>query len=567
MTTSTAPEALLFFGGPIRTMTVERPVVEALGVVGDRIVAAGSRSEVEAVLGGFPGRRPRPVDLDGALLLPGFVDCHTHLGGFALRMNFVDLDGAASLEEALARVRDFAARVGPGRWVRGGGWNKNLWPGGRFPSRLDLDRVVPSSPVALSSKDGHSWWLNTEALRRAGIGRDTPDPPGGEIERDASGEPTGILKETAGGLVTAALEQPSTEEYAALMGRAMAAANEKGLVGIHDMEGRESLRAFQALLAAGGLALRVWMYLPGELLPSLGDLGLESGFGGPWLRIAGVKAFLDGALGSQTADMLEPYVGSGARGIETMTTEAFTDLVGRASAARLAVAVHAIGDRANRKALDAFEAHAATWRKAGLRHRIEHVQLLHPDDLPRLGRLGVVASMQPIHAPSDRDMADRYWGPDRVRTAYAWRSLVRTGARLAFGSDVPVESCDPLKGLYAAVTRRHPDEPGREPWHAEEALTPYEAVKAYTVGAAWAVGAEAERGTLEPGKLADLVILSEDFLAVPGGDPPAAPGGDSLGAPGGGLPAGPDGEWAGTVLLRTQVVATIVGGRFVYGAL
>jgi len=253
-----------------------------------------------------------------------------------------------------------------------------------------------------------------------------------------------------------------------------------------------------------------------------------------------VKAFLDGALGSQTADMLAPYEGGGqGTGLATMTPGAFSALVKRAAAARLPVAVHAIGDRANRVALDAFEEHLETSRAAGLRHRIEHVQLLHPDDVPRLGRLGVVASMQPIHAPSDRDMAEDYWGR-RCAGGYAWRSVADAGAVLAFGSDVPVETLDPLQGIFAAVTRRSPLEPEREPWYPEQAVSPLEAVRAYTTGAAWAVGAERERGTLEPGNLADLVVLSDDILA-----PGAAP----------------------EVMLRTRVEATVVGGRLVHGRL
>ncbi|MEW6032753.1 MAG: amidohydrolase [Bacillota bacterium] len=533
-------ERLVFHGGVIRTLAADRPVVEALGVIGDRIAAVGSRSEVEAALTTGDGRRPRPVDLRGGLLLPGFVDSHTHLGSFGLRLSLVDVDGARSLEDVCRRVAAFAADLPPGRWVRGGGWNKNAWPGGRFPTRHDLDRAAPRNPAALNSKDGHTWWVNTEGLRLLGIGRDTPDPPGGEIERDADGEPTGILKENAGMYLAKAVEQPSSEEYARCMTAAAAAANRRGLVGVHDMAGRESLRVYQALDRAGVLTLRVWMYLPDEMLPNLSAAGLEGGFGGACVRIAGIKAFLDGALGSQTADMLEPYEGSDRRGVTVMPPEVFRDLVARAAAARLPVAVHAIGDRANRSALDAFEASLDASRAAGLRHRIEHAQLFHPDDLPRVGRLGLVASVQPIHAPSDRDIADNYWGPRRCgHGAYAWRSLLQTGARLAFGSDVPVETLDPLQGLYAAVTRRHPEDPSREPWYPEESVSLEDAVRGYTVWSAWAVRAEGERGTLEEGKMADLVVLSEDILGR--SDP--------------------------EVLLRTEVVATLVGGRFVHGEL
>jgi len=531
----------VFFGGPIHSLAgpAGDSLVEALGVWGGAIAAVGARSEVEQALTTGDGRRPRPVDLRGATLLPGFVDCHTHIGSFGLRLSLVDLDGVTSLEEACEMVRRAAQALPRGRWVRGGGFNKNLWPGRCFPTRSDLDRVAPDNPVALSSKDGHTLWLNSEGLRLAGVNRDTADPPGGEIERNASGEPTGILKETATELGYKVVDQPSPEEYAGCLERAAAEAAARGLVGVHDMEGRESFKALQALRAAGRLGLRVWIYLPEEFLGHLEAVGLQCGFGDPYLRVAGVKAFLDGALGSQTADMLAPYEGSGGRGLATMTAEAFSALVGRAAAARLPVAVHAIGDRANRKAIDAFEEHLEVSRAGGLRHRIEHVQLLDPADVPRLGRLGLVASMQPTHAPSDRDMAEAYWGA-RCATGYAWRSVAAGGAVLAFGSDVPVENLDPLRGIYAAVTRRNPADPDRAPWYPEEAVSPLEAVRAYTAGAAWAVGAERERGTLEPGKAADLVVLADDILS-PGGDP--------------------------GVILRTRVEATVVGGRLVHGSL
>lgn len=536
----------VFFGGPIHTLAPDIGRVEAVGVMGNRIAAVGTRHEVEAALTTGDGRRPQPIDLDGATLLPGLVDAHTHIGSFGLRLSLVDLEGVASLERACALVGEAAAGLPPGRWVRGGGWNKNLWPGGHFPTRHDLDRVSPHNPVALSSKDGHTFWLNTEALRLADVTADTPDPPGGEIERKADGLPTGILKENAMEFAFRSMDQPTAEEYATCMERAQAAAHALGLVGVHDMEGRESFRALQSLEAGGRLTLRVWMYVPHEFIDGLEQFGVLGGFGTARLKIAGLKAFLDGALGSQTADMLEPYVGSpGNRGIETMTAEVFTELVGRASAARLPLAVHAIGDRANRKALDAFEAHLAVTRAAGLRHRIEHVQLLHPADIPRLGRLGVTASMQPIHAPSDRDLADALWG-ERAAGGYAWRSVVGHGAVLAFGSDVPVETANPFYGLYAAMTRKHFQDPEREPWRPDETVTPLQAVLAYTVGAAYASGSEAERGTLEPGKLADLVVVADDILAP----------GIVDGKPG-----------AAEVLLRTRAIATLVDGKFVHGEL
>jgi len=539
-------DSTIFFGGPIYTLAESgRPArVEALAVRDGRIAAVGTRSQVQADLAALDGCSPRLIDLEGATLLPGFVDSHTHFLEWALFLDWVDLEGVPTLEQALEKVARFAAGLPKGEWVRGGRWNKNLWE--RAPNRRDLDRVVPDHPVVLGSKDMHSYWLNTAALRLVGINRDTPDPPGGEIERDDSGEPTGILRENAAALLGGAIlgEAGPSGRLAALR-KAIDRAHAMGLVGVSDMEGREAFKLFQSLDRAGELSLRVWLYLPEALLPQLAEVGLESGFGGANLKVAGVKAFLDGSLGSQTADMLEPFEGTQKRGIATMTPEAFDALVERASREGLAVAVHAIGDHAVRVALDGFEKHRELRQAAGLRHRIEHLQLFDPADLPRIGRLGVVASMQPIHAPSDRDIADRYWGPRRSASAYAWRSVAEAGAVLAFGSDVPVEDCNPLGGLFAAVTRRHPEDPAREPWHPEQAVSPVQAVRAYTVGAAWAVGAERERGTLEPGKAADFVILSEDILKAGAG--------------------GGDGNGDGEVILKAKVLGTAVAGRFVYG--
>jgi predicted amidohydrolase YtcJ len=537
----------VFFGGPIRTLRDGLSVVQAVGVRGDRIAATGSRSEVERALTTADGRRPRPFDLEGATLLPGLVDAHVHLEHLGRRLGLLDLDGVDSLAEACRLVGEAARGLPPGAPVRGGGWSKSRW-GDRFPTRHDLDRVAPDRPVVLSSKDGHSWWLNSEALRQAGLARESLAPPGADIQRDAAGEPTGILREygdffawddspdaSSGGPAAAVAAS------AARLRLAVAEVHRRGLVGVHDMEGREALKGLQALAADDRLDLRVWVYVPGAALELLAGVGLESGFGGPYLRLAGLKVFLDGALGSESASLLEPYENSANLGLDQMSPEEFAAVVARASAERLAIAAHAIGDRAVRSAVDAFKAHQTVWQAAGLRHRIEHLQFGHPDDIRRYGRLGLVGSMQPIHAPSDRDMAERHWGPRRCASAYAWRTVADAGAVLAFGSDAPVETCDPLQGLYAAVTRRHPRDPGREPWCPELAVTPLEAVRAYTVGAAWAVGAERERGTIEPGRLADFTLLSEDILARP--DEPSA---------------------TGDILGRTRVLGTVVGGRLVY---
>lgn len=519
----------LFVNGRVYTLDPGKPEVTAIAVSGGRITAVGRNQEILDLKG--PG--DEVIDLEGRAALPGFTDSHAHFLSFCERFEEVDLEGAASLEEALRRVREGAAAAPAAAWITGGGWNKNLWGG--FPTRLDLDRVVPARPVALSSKDGHALWVNSKALAAAGVTGETADPPNGAIQRGADGEPTGILFEFAQELVYRHVPPRTPEDNARLLRRGIREAHARGLVGVHCPEGAASFRAFQDLRAAGELDFRVFMMIPAEELQAAAAVGLRTGFGDEFLRVGAIKAFADGALGPQTACMIADYEGRpGYRGIPTTTPEAMRELVASATRAGLSMAVHAIGDLANRLVLDAYEAVAGESRARGLRHRIEHAQLLHPDDLPRFAALGVIASVQPIHATSDRYIADRHWGA-RARLAYAFRSLLNSGARLCFGSDAPVESIDPLKGIYAAVTRKREDEPASEPWYPKERLSVEEAVRGYTDWAAYASYEERRRGTLSPGKLADLVVLSRDIFREP-----------------------PE------VIPETRVLMTVVGGKVVH---
>ena len=481
------------------------------------------------------------VDLEGGTVLPGLIDSHLHFSGYGLRLSQVDLQEVPSLEEALSRVAGQVALSQPGAWIRGGGWNCNLWGDGAFPHHRDLDKVAPDNPVVLSSKDGHSTWVNRRAMELAQITSETPDPPGGHIRRDPDrrgrryGEPTGILQETAAGLVRNVMPQPSLEETIVACRLGMANAHRVGLTGIHNCEGQQALAAFQELRRRGELTMRVLTHIPSANLDAAIAIGLRDGFGDEWIRTHGVKAFSDGALGSRSAWMLSPFEDDPANtGIPTMTSEELHELTHKANGAGLSVAIHAIGDAANRAVLDAIEA-ARDATNAQLRNRIEHVQLLHPDDLPRLAQLGVVASMQPIHATGDIDIADLHWGA-RSATGYAWRSLLDAGTRLAFGSDAPVEDISPLLGIHAAVTRRRANGyPGPEGWYPEQRLTVHEAVYAYTMGAAYASGEETIKGSLTPGKLADLILLDRDIFHIDPMD-----------------------------IQHAQVLATMVGGRFVY---
>jgi predicted amidohydrolase YtcJ len=506
---------LLLYNSRVYTMDVDCPSAQAVAIAGNRILAVGEDADLRQVL--RPGGQA--LDLRGRTIIPGLTDAHVHFGSYSIAtyQHQVDLDNVPTQAEAVARVAEAARGTPPGRWIQGGGWNKNVWPGLAFPSAADLDAAIPDHPVALEDKSRHATWVNSRALDLAGITAGTEDPPGGQILRDASGRPTGILLETAAGLVHEIIPEPDVETMADALRGGMAQAHRLGLTGFHDPGNPIVLAALQILRARGELALRALVHIPDEELESAAELGLRSGFGDETLRIGGVKIFADGALGPQSAHMLSPYEGTtGEFGVPTQTAAELHDLVRRAHQVGLSVAVHAIGDAANRAVLDAIE-HAQSPGSStppALPDRIEHVQLLHPEDLTRLARLGIVASMQPIHAPSDMEMAERYWGR-RCDLAYAWRGVLDSGARLAFGSDCPVEILDPLAGIHAAVTRRRADgSPGPEGWIPAQRLAVAEAVHAYTLGAAYASGEARLKGALAPGRLADLVVLSRDIFAI-----------------------------------------------------
>jgi predicted amidohydrolase YtcJ len=526
---------IVLYNARVYTIEPGAPMASALAITRDRVVALASVEQDSRALREALVPGGHAIDLGGRVVIPGMIDAHLHFVEYSLRLSRVDIYELSSLDQTLERIGAYAATVPPGRWIRGGGWNHNLWAGSTFPTRQDLDRVAPRHPVALSSKDGHSLWINTRAMQLAGLDASTPDVPGGHIYRGAAGVPTGILQENAMSLVYDHVERPSHAEMLDACRRGIAQAHRVGLTGIHDCEGAAALRVFQQLAQAGELTLRVLAHIPADSLHAAIELGLHDGLGNERLRLAGVKAFADGSLGSHSAWMLEPYEGDpGNYGIPTTSEGTLRELVHKANRAGLSVAVHAIGDAANRAVLDAIEA-CRDAHAAPLRNRIEHVQLLHPDDLPRLAALDIIASGQPIHATADIDLVERHWGA-RGATSYAWRSLLEAGTALAFGSDAPVENISPLAGIHAAVTRRRADGyPGPEGWYPEQALTVEQAVRAYTMGAAYASGEEQLKGSLRPGKLADLVVLDRDIFQI---EP--------------------------MEILHTKVLATMVGGQFVY---
>jgi predicted amidohydrolase YtcJ len=520
---------LLFRGGRIYTAEAVQPWADAVAVQAGRILAVGRDAELVE----FRGRKTEVIDLRGRLLLPGFTDSHIHFIEVALRAAQVDATGARAARAVAELVRAKAATTTPGTWILGGGWDANLWSDGTAPSRALLDGAAPDSPVALDSKDLHSVWVNSAGLRWAGITSLTPDIDGGVIERDGSGEPAGILRENAVSLIRQCIPAPDLTETTAAVRAALTRAWAAGIVAIHnanDSPNGLALRTYQLLRQRGELDLRVLQQIPSGSLGYARALGLMSGYGDDKLRIGGIKFFADGSLGSRTASMLQPYLGHpDSRGVPTMDSEELLEQALAASSAGLSLTIHSIGDRANREVLNVLtevrrrevardqqnRSDVAPAPRRRLRHRIEHVQCIHPGDLLRLAQLEIIASMQPIHATSDMEMVDAYWGQERARGAYAWRSLLDSGARLIFGSDAPVEPFAPLVGIHAAVTRRRADgTPGVDGWQGQERVTLAEAIDAYTCWPAYAAGEEGYRGSIAPGKVADLVLLSRNIFGV-----------------------------------------------------
>ena len=493
----------------IHTLDRNYPRASAIAVDHGEIVAVGG----EEILDGL-GRGDRQ-DMRGQAILPGFTDSHLHLKAYALSLQKIDCE-TPTLEECLRRVAQRAAQTPPGEWILGHGWNQNTW--GNWPLAADLDRVAPAHPVYLTAKSLHAAWANSAALKAAGIDERSPDPKEGKIQRDPSGSPTGILLEAAAEPLNHLVPEPSPQALVEAMQHAQHVLWSYGLTAVHDFDRRDSFVALQTLHAQGRLRMRVTKSIPVDLLEQAFDLGLGTGFGDDWLRIGSVKVFMDGALGPRTASMFQPYAGEpGNWGILNHDAEHLLELGRRAADAGLSLAVHAIGDRANHEALEALEHLRHYEAERGLprlRHRIEHVQLLHPQDAARLAQLDVIASMQPLHATSDMHMASRYWGA-RTTLAYAWKTQLAAGARLAFGSDAPVESPNPFLGLHAAVTRRRADgDPGPEGWIPDQRLDLQRAIEGFTTGAAYAANVEGRQGRLAPGCFADLIVLEEDPFSL-----------------------------------------------------
>jgi predicted amidohydrolase YtcJ len=507
---------LALVNGKVWTGNAARPWAEAVAVRGERITSVGTTAEMRLLAG--PGTKL--VDLGGALVLPGFIDSHTHFlaGGFALKT--VQLRDAANRGEFAARIAAKAREIGPGRWVLTGDWDHQSFDPVELPRRDWIDAVTPDNPVFVNRFDGHMALANGRALALAGITRDTPVPLGGEIEKDpATGEPTGILKDTAMDLVYAKVPEPSFDEKLAAAEAAVRHAAANGVTSVHEMADAASFEVFQELLRRGRLTTRVYLYVPITEVGTVAALRVRSPFGGPYLKLAGLKGFMDGSLGSATAYFFEPYTDEpGTSGLLNghMFPEGIMEKrILEADRAGLQLAIHAIGDRANSLLLDMYEKAVATNGPRDRRWRVEHAQHLRPADIARFGKLGLVAAVQPYHAIDDGRWAETKIGPERVKTTYAFESLRKAGAVLAFGSDWTVAPLEPILGIYAAVTRRTLDGANPGGWVPGEKVSVEEAVRAYTVNGAWVEFAEASKGTIETGKLADLVVLDRDIFAIP----------------------------------------------------
>ncbi|MDW8168537.1 MAG: amidohydrolase [Acidobacteriota bacterium] len=529
---------LVLLGGRVWTGDPQQPHAEAVAIGRGRILAVGSAEAVRAWI----GSRTHVLDVRGRLVLPGFIDNHTHFvnGGFQLLS--VDLRDARDPQEFARRIAERAKALPPGRWITGGNWDHELWPGAPLPRKEWIDPHTPNTPVFVTRLDGHMGLANSLALRRAGITRETPDPPGGTIVRDPqTGEPTGILKDAAMELVYRVIPEPSDSEYDEALRAALREAARVGVTSIQDITEWAHWPVYRRARQRGELTVRVYARTPIPEWERQREVIAREGPGDEWLRFGGFKGFVDGSLGSTTALFFEPYTDapqtSGLLHGQMFPEGIMKQRIAAADRAGFQCSIHAIGDKANALLLDIFEEVIRENGPRDRRFRIEHAQHLRPQDIPRMARLGVIASMQPYHAIDDGRWAEKRIGRERCKTTYAFRSLLDAGVRVTFGSDWPVAPLNPLLGIYAAVTRKTLDGKNPNGWFPEQKITVEEAVRAYTVWGAYAEFAETVKGSIEVGKFADVVVLSRDIFTIP-----------------------PD------EIAQVEVLYTIAGGKIVYAA-
>lgn len=509
------------------------PYASAVAIKADTILAVGD----SAAVAHFVGAKTTVIAPPNGFVVPGFMDDHVHLlsGGFQLAS--VDLRDAATPEEFTRRIKAFAATLQPGEWITGGDWDHEIWPGAPLPDRAWIDSVTPGNPVFVNRLDGHMALANSLALVKAKLDRSTKEIPGGSIVRRTDRELTGVLKDEAMNPVFGVIPAPSPAQLDSALARAMAHAGSLGVVGVSSVSTSwDAIAALQRARSRGAFTLRVSNYIPLASWRLMADSVQAHGKGDDWIRTAGVKGFVDGSLGSTTALMFAPYRDApSTHGLFVTPEDSLRQWIGAADSAGLQVAVHAIGDRANALLLDIYDSVAGAHGPRDRRSRIEHAQHLRAQDIARFAALGVIPSMQPYHEADDGRWAAKRIGPELIRNTYAFRALLDAGARLTFGSDWTVAPLDPLVGIQAAVTRQTLDGKNPEGWVPEQKISVEDALRSYTVNNAWAVFAEARRGVLRPGYLADLVVLDRDLTRIPP-----------------------------TRIEQAKVVATIVGGKVVY---
>ena len=502
--------------GHVWTVDHGHPQAEAIAIQGSRILAVGSDAEIAKWI----GPATKKIDAQGKTVLPGFIDAHVHFSSGGGEISSVQLRDATTPREFSRRVGAHASELPKGEWILGGTWDHELWGGTPLPSHDWIDAVTPDTPVFVTRYDGHMALANGLALRLAGITRETKEPPGGTIVRDKDGNPTGILKDAAMDLVYRVIPPPSEQQLLRMIHTGMDEARRFGVTSVHDISSTEDVRAYQILAARGELTLRIYCITPLPQWKSPATAGIRAGFGNDWIHLGAIKGFSDGSLGSTTALFEQPFNDAPeTAGLpnEMMLPEGnMLKMVLGADKAGLQLAVHAVGDRANRIMLDVYtEVAKQNGPRNDRRWRIEHAQHLRPEDFARFAQLGVIASVQPYHAIDDGRWAEKRIGHERAKTTYAFRTLLDHGVHLAFGSDWTVAPLNPMLGLYAAVTRATLDGKNPNGWFPEQKLALKEAIEAYTMGSAFAEFREKEKGSLTPGKLADVVVLDTDLFSIP----------------------------------------------------
>ena len=531
------PITVYYTHGRIYTNDPEQPWAEAMAVSEGRITCIGKTAHVLLDCGGGQ-EGVETVNLKGQFVMPGFNDAHVHLGGAGADELAVPLTGVPSAEEMAKRVAAAVSQHKEGEWITGGGWDHTLWAEKRFPNRQQLDAVAPKNPVILTHISGHVAVANSLALKSAEIDKTTPNPPGGEIEHDALGEPTGMLKEYAAmSLVKVRIPDPTAEQRRKGIELVLQNVAKNGVTSVQDFSEWADFQTYQQLKEDGKLTVRITEWLPfNASLDDLQNMRAQGGTKDPWLKTGALKAFTDGALGSRTAAMLEPYSDDpNTSGILTNDPEKLTSMAIQRDKAGFQLAFHAIGDRANRISLDVFEAVAKADGKRDRRDRIEHAQVVAPMDFARFAELHVIASMQPSHQTTDMRWAEDRIGRERIVGAYAWATMLKNKVPLALGTDYNVEPISPFRGLYACVTRERPDGGPKNGWEPQEKISLADCIHAYTSGSAYAEFEEGKKGELKPGEYADFIILSNDLTKVPAAQ-----------------------------FTKTRVLRTVVGGRTVY---